>query len=155
MCPINILLLLTEIVQTLAGLMRIAFIANDSVNDAKLAAMPLGDKIQIKLPLDSNPGQSRREATLFAQKTFQLICNLINAPVESDKDLKLIREIAPRYIELLTRTVLSTPQFVKAESKPVSERMFRDTLERISELGWNDIKNDLIACEAQIFSSAH
>lgn len=153
MCQISILIIVTEIVSNLSKLMRINFIANDSVIDAQLAALPLGDKIQVKAPLDSNPEQSRKEANILAQKIFMLICDLINLPFDSDRDKESTQMASSSYIDLLSKTVLSIPNFVKSVIDANSDEMFRKAINRAEELQWNSIKNNLIICKSQIYDS--
>ena len=151
MCQINILLIVTEIVRYLGQLMRINFIANDSLIDARLAALPLGDKIDIKSPLDTNPAQSRREANILAQKIFMLICDLLNLPFDSQKDEDAVRMASEAYIDLLSEKVVSMPDFHKTAMDDHSDDMFRKAIARTENLGWNNIKNSLIICKSQIF----
>lgn len=151
MCQISILLIVAEIVRYLGQLMRINFIANDSIIDARLAALPLGDKIEVKPPLDTNPEQSRREANIFAQKVFMLICDLINLPFETPKDKEATQMAASAYIDLLSENVVSIPDFQKTAMDAHSDEMFRNAVSKTDELGWNIIKNNLIVCKSQIF----
>lgn len=151
MCQISILLIVTEIVRYLGQLMRINFIANDSLIDARLAALPLGDKIEIKPPLDTNPEQSRREANILAQKIFMLICDLLNLPFDTQKDKEATQMASSAYIDLLSEKVVSMPDFQKTAMDIHSHEMFCRAVNRTDELGWNNIKNNLIICKSQIF----
>lgn len=151
MCTINILIIVTEIVRDLARLMRINFIANDTVIDNQLAALPLSDKIQIKSPLDSNPKQSRREAQVHAQKIFLSICDLINLKFDTEKDEHAVHKASSAYIDLLSQTVLSIPDFIKVQIDSNTESIYQSAINRADILGWNAIKNSLIACWTLIF----
>lgn len=151
MCTINILIIVTEIVRELARLMRINFIANDTVIDNQLAALPLSDKIQIKPPLDSNPKQSRREAQVYAQKIFLSICDLINLKFDTEKDEHSVHKASSAYIDLLSQTVLSIPDFIKVQIDSNTEGIYQRAIDRADILGWNAIKNSLIACWTLIF----
>lgn len=151
MCQISILLIVAEIVRYLGQLMRINFIANDSLIDARLAALPLGDKIEIKNPLDTNPEQSRREANILAQKIFMLICDLLNLPFDTQKDKEATQMASSAYIDLLSEKVVSMPDFQKTAMDIHSYEMFLKAVNRANELGWNNIRNNLIVCKSQIF----
>lgn len=151
MCSIYILQIILQIAEIINELTFARFQAKDAELDRQLAALPWGDRINVKKPED-RPLPTLQEITVRAQKAFLLLCDLYRISIDGEKDIDAIHK-STVYISKLAEVVSTTQGFKKAHMDNVAESSYTEACKQLDIRGWYTGKADLMVCRGLIFTS--
>lgn len=149
MCSVNILIIILQIADAINNLSFARFRVKDAEFDRKLAALPWGDKIEVKEPDENAPLPTQQEVSAWAQKAFLLLCELYRIKV-NDKDLDAIQQTEV-YVTKLTELANTIPDFQKAHLDEIAQAAYIEACKKLEEREWYLIKTALTVCRGAVF----
>lgn len=150
MCSVDILIIILQIADAINNLSFARFRVKDAEFDRKLAALPWGDKIEVKEPDENAPLPTQQEVSAWAQKAFLLLCDLYRIEVDNDKDLDAIQQTEV-YVTKLTELANTIPDFQKAHSDEIAQAAYIEACKKLEERQWYVIKAALMVCRGAVF----
>lgn len=149
MCSVNILIIILQIADAINNLSFARFRVKDAEFDRKLAALPWGDKIEVKEPDENAPLPTQQEVSAWAQKAFLLLCELYRIKV-NDKDLDAIKQTEV-YVTKLTELANTIPDFQKAHLDEIAQAAYIEACKKLEEREWYLTKTALTVCRGAVF----